>query len=76
MMVHIAGGARRGFNERFAQPSRTQAARVFPFTDNEQTDEKGKVLLGVEGALLGGVAGGVGVGGDDIHDLHMVEGGG
>lgn len=38
MMVHIAGGARRGFNERFAQPSRTQGSRVFPFTDNEQLD--------------------------------------
>lgn len=38
MMVHIAGGARRGFNERFAQPSRTTGSRVFPFTDVEQTD--------------------------------------
>lgn len=38
MMVHIAGGARRGFNERFAQPSRTTGSRVFPFTDIEQID--------------------------------------
>ena len=38
MMVHIAGGARRGFNERFAQPSRTTGSRVFPFTDLEQSD--------------------------------------
>lgn len=38
MMIHIAGGARRGFNERFAQPSRTSGSRVFPFTDLEQTD--------------------------------------
>lgn len=40
MMVHIAGGARRGFNERFAQPSRTTGSRVFPFTDLEQTDNE------------------------------------
>ncbi len=38
MMVHSAGGARRGFNERFAQPSRTTGSRVFPFTDLEQSD--------------------------------------
>ena len=40
MMVHIAGGARRGFNERFSQPSRTAGSRVFPFTDIEQTDSE------------------------------------
>ena len=40
MMVHIAGGARRGFNERFSQPSRTTGSRVFPFTDLEQTDSE------------------------------------
>lgn len=40
MMVHIAGGARRGFNERFSQPSRTTGSRVFPFTDLEQTDSQ------------------------------------
>jgi hypothetical protein len=49
MMVHIAGGARRGFNERFAQPSRTQGSRVFPFTDLDQTDhetgERGGILM-------------------------------
>jgi hypothetical protein len=38
MMIHIAGGASRGFNERFAQPSRTELSRVFPFSDVEQTD--------------------------------------
>jgi hypothetical protein len=40
MMIHIAGGARRGFNERFAQPPRTTGSRVFPFTDLEQTDSE------------------------------------
>jgi hypothetical protein len=40
LMVHIAGGARRGFNERFAQPSRTTGSRVFPFTDIDQTDKE------------------------------------
>ncbi|MEQ1776583.1 MAG: alpha/beta hydrolase domain-containing protein [Burkholderiales bacterium] len=48
MMVHIAGGSRRGFNERFAQPSRNLVSRVFPFTDVEQTDnetgERGGIL--------------------------------
>jgi len=48
MMVHIAGGARRGFNERFAQPSRTTGSRVFPFTDNEQKDAE----TGEAGGLL------------------------
>ncbi len=48
MMVHIAGGARRGFNERFAQPSRTTGSRVFPFTDSEQTDAE----TGETGGLL------------------------
>ena len=48
MMVHIAGGARRGFNERFSQPSRTTGSRVFPFTDIEQTDAE----TGESGGLL------------------------
>ncbi len=48
MMVHIAGGARRGFNERFSQPSRTTGSRVFPFTDIEQTDSE----TGETGGLL------------------------
>ena len=48
MMVHIAGGARRGFNERFSQPSRTTGSRVFPFTDLEQTDDE----TGETGGLL------------------------
>lgn len=38
MMVHIAGGARRGFNERFSQASRTSGSRMFPFADLMQTD--------------------------------------
>lgn len=54
MMIHIAGGARRGFNERFAQPSRTTGSRVFPFTDIEQTDgetgEKGGLLMRAQAA--------------------------
>jgi len=48
MMVHIAGGSRRGFNERFAQPSRNLVSRVFPFSDVDQTDaetgERGGIL--------------------------------
>ena len=48
MMVHIAGGARRGFNERFSQPSRTTGSRVFPFADLEQTDSES----GESGGLL------------------------
>jgi len=48
MMVHIAGGARRGFNERFAQPSRTTGSRVFPFSDIEQKDGE----TGESGGLL------------------------
>ncbi len=48
MMIHIAGGARRGFNERFSQPSRTTGSRVFPFTDLEQTDDE----TGASGGLL------------------------
>src|SRR5436190_1553462 len=38
MMIHIAGGGRRSFNERFAQPSRNLVSRVFPFSDIVQTD--------------------------------------
>jgi hypothetical protein len=49
MMVHIGGGSRRGFNERFAQPSRNLISRVFPFTDVDQTDvetgERGGILM-------------------------------
>jgi alpha/beta hydrolase family protein len=48
MMVHIGGGSRRGFNERFAQPSRNLLSRVFPFTDMEQTDEE----TGERGGIL------------------------
>src|SRR4030095_7694654 len=48
MMVHIAGGSRRGFNERFAQPSRNLVSRVFPFTDVAQTDPE----TGEHGGLL------------------------
>jgi hypothetical protein len=48
MMVHIAGGSRRGFNERFAQPSRNLVSRVFPFTDIAQTDPE----TGERGGLL------------------------
>jgi hypothetical protein len=48
MMIHIAGGGRRGFNERFAQPSRNLVSRVFPFSDIAQTDpetsERGGLL--------------------------------
>ncbi len=47
MMVHIAGGARRGFNERFSQPSRTTGSRVFPFTDLEQTDSETHLTGGI-----------------------------
>ena len=56
MMIHIAGGARRGFNERFSQPSRTTGSRVFPFTDVEQTDsetgEKGGLLTRAQAAKV------------------------
>lgn len=38
MMIHIAGGSSRGFDERFTQPSGSMLSRVFPFTDVEQTD--------------------------------------
>jgi hypothetical protein len=48
MMVHIAGGSRRGSNERFAQPSRSLVSRVFPFSDIEQTDPD----TGEHGGLL------------------------
>src|SRR5712672_162784 len=48
MMVHIAGGGRRGFNERFAQPSRNLVSRVFPFSDIAQTDPE----TGETGGLL------------------------
>ena len=48
MMVHIAGGSSRGFNERFAQPSRGLVSRVFPFTDISQIDPE----TGDRGGLL------------------------
>src|SRR6185436_11180435 len=43
VLAHIAGGARGGFNTRFAQPSRSSSSylyanEVFPFTDAVQTD--------------------------------------
>ena len=43
VLAHIAGGARGGFNTRFAQPSRASSSylypnEVFPFTDAAQTD--------------------------------------
>jgi hypothetical protein len=54
MMIHIAGGGRRGFNERFAQPSRNLVSRVFPFTDIAQIDpetgERGGLLDRANGA--------------------------
>jgi hypothetical protein len=53
VLAHIAGGARGGFNTRFAQPSRSSSSylypnEVFPFTDAVQTD----VESGVSGGLL------------------------
>ena len=43
VLAHIAGGARGGFNTRFAQPSRSSSSylypnEVFPFSDAVQTD--------------------------------------
>src|SRR6185295_13943813 len=43
VLAHIAGGARGGFNTRFAQASRSSSSylyanEVFPFTDAVQTD--------------------------------------
>jgi hypothetical protein len=43
VLAHIAGGARGGFNTRFAQPSRSSSSylypnEVFPFTDAAQAD--------------------------------------
>jgi hypothetical protein len=43
VLAHIAGGARGGFNTRFAQASRSSSSHlyaneVFPFTDSVQTD--------------------------------------
>ncbi len=43
VLAHIAGGARGGFNTRFAQPSRASSSylypnEVFPFSDSAQTD--------------------------------------
>lgn len=48
LMIHGAGASSRGFNERFAQPSRSTGARVFPFSDTEQTDTES----GAKGGLL------------------------
>jgi hypothetical protein len=57
VLAHIAGGARGGFNTRFAQPSRASssylyASDVFPFTDAEQTDP----VTGTRDGLLAHVA--------------------
>ncbi len=43
VLAHIAGGARGGFNTRFAQPSRSSSSylypnELFPFSDAAQTD--------------------------------------
>jgi hypothetical protein len=53
VLAHIAGGARGGFNTRFAQPSRSSASfqypnEIFPFTDSVQTDS----VSGLRGGLL------------------------
>jgi hypothetical protein len=47
VLAHIAGGARGGFNTRFAQPSRSSSSylyanEVFPFTDAAQVDAVGR----------------------------------
>jgi hypothetical protein len=52
VMAHIAGGARGGFNLRFAQPARSSASylhpnEVFPFTDTVQTDPVSGVADGL-----------------------------
>jgi hypothetical protein len=57
VMAHIAGGARGGFNLRFAQPSRSSSSYfhpndIFPFTDAEQTD----AATGATDGLLAKVA--------------------
>ncbi len=53
VLAHIAGGARGGFNTRFAQPSRSSSSylypnEVFPFSDAGQTDP----VSGVSDGLL------------------------
>lgn len=53
VLAHIAGGARGGFNTRFAQPSRASSSYfypndIWPFTDATQTDP----LSGVSDGLL------------------------
>ena len=57
VLAHIAGGARGGFNVRFAQPSRSSSSylypnEVYPFTDAVQTD----AVSGVSDGLLMRVA--------------------
>ncbi len=53
VLAHIAGGARGGFNTRFAQPSRSSSSylypnEIFPFSDSAQTDP----VIGVRDGLL------------------------
>jgi hypothetical protein len=53
VLAHIAGGARGGFNTRFAQPSRSSSSylypnEVFPFSDTPQLDS----VSGQRGGLL------------------------
>ena len=57
VFAHIAGGARGGFNHRFAQPSRASSSyhypsAMFPFADEAQTDPVTEVADG----LLAGIA--------------------
>jgi hypothetical protein len=52
VLAHIAGGARGGFNVRFAQPSRSSSSflypnEVYPFTDAAQTDPASGVSDGL-----------------------------
>jgi len=52
VLVHIAGGARGGFNTRFAQPSRASSSylypnELFPFSDAMQTDPVSQVSSGL-----------------------------
>ncbi len=52
VLAHIAGGARGGFNTRFAQPSRSSSSylypnEVFPFSDAAQADPVSDVSDGL-----------------------------
>jgi hypothetical protein len=56
LIVHLAGGARGSFNQRFAQPSRASWSyfypnALFPFSDAAQTDP----VTGATDGLLAGV---------------------